>query len=93
MVMKRLLTSLFVAGLLGVVLSPPAADAGILSRLFGRGLRVMPPTVTAPAAPESVESGRRYSYEPAMTERSGSTVLRGQSHLLPKTDPRRYIPY
>ena len=89
--MKRLLVTLFVAGCLGVALSPSSADAGILSRLFGRLSQGTNSRVAVPAADGTVEAGRRYSYEPSVSERSRSDVPRGQSHLLPKTDPRRYI--
>jgi hypothetical protein len=91
--MKRLLVTLFVAGCMGVALSPSSADAGILSRLFGRlSQGTTSSRVAAPAVDGTVEAGRRYSYEPSVSRRSTSDVPRGQSHLLPKTDPRRYIP-
>lgn len=87
--MKRSLVTMLVVGCLGLAFMPRTADAGILNRLFGRTCGT---SVSRPADDGSVESGRRYSYEPSMTRRSTSDVPRGQSHLLPKTDPRRYIP-
>ena len=87
--MKRSLVAMFVVGCLGLAFMPRTADAGVLNRLFGR---LWGTPVNRTADDGRVESGRRYSYEPTMTRRSTSDVPRGQSHLLPKTDPRRYIP-
>ena len=90
--MKRYILTLFAVGLTSLALGPASAEAGILSRIFGGRWLGTNTNVNAPAGGATAEVGRRYSYEPSTTGASRSTVPRGQSHLLPKTDPRRYIP-
>lgn len=90
--MKRYMLTLFAVGLTSLALGPASAEAGVLSRIFGGRWMRTNSNVSAPAGGATTEAGRRYSYEPSATESSRSSVPRGQSHLLPKTDPRRYIP-
>lgn len=90
--MKRLVFTLFVAGCMSLAVSPSAAEAGILSRLLGRFSQGPAVRVAEPATNETVDAGRRYSYEPTAAGPAVASAPRGNNHLLPKTDPRRYIP-
>jgi len=90
--MKRFVFTLFVAGCMSLAVSPSSAEAGILSRLFGRFSQGPAVRVVEPAANETSEAGRRYSYEPTVAARSAVSAPHGSNHLLPKTDPRRYLP-
>lgn len=86
--MRRLVFGISVAVLLLTSLAPDTAEAGLLRRLFGRGVM--------DRAPETrVESGyRRYSYEPGMVAAPVRVYgrdlgTRGEPWRYPKGDPRR----
>lgn len=93
--MKRLITTLLLAGLAGLAGMPQSAEAGIFGRRFGCSSSGTRTAAVAPSAGATADAGRRYSYEPGtpnVTRRTTSDgVLPGQRHLLPKTDPRRYL--
>jgi hypothetical protein len=93
--MKRIVLTFVFAGVVGLAGMPRSAEAGIFGRWFGcrsSGSDVV--TTAAPNAGATADAGRRYSYEPTVVEARRTTsdgVLPGQRHLLPKTDPRRYM--
>jgi len=93
--MKRIVMTFVFVGLVGLAGMPRSANAGIFSRWFGCHSSGSDVVATAtPNAAATADAGRRYSYEPAevAVRRSPSDgVLPGQRHLLPKTDPRRYL--
>ncbi|MFM2097263.1 MAG: hypothetical protein RIS70_4387 [Planctomycetota bacterium] len=93
--MKRIVSTIVIAAVLGVAGMPRSADAGIFGRRFVcRSPRPEIVTTVAPDAGATVDSGRRYSYEPEARVRRTAPdgVPFGQRHLLPKTDPRRFMP-
>ena len=91
--MSKIGKALFCGVALAGAIIASSAEAGVLSRLFC--IRPSGSSSTTQQSNAASESGRRYSYEPGETPTRSTTstgVPRGQNHLLPKTDPRRYIP-
>lgn len=93
--MKRLFTTIVIAAVAGLAGMPRSAEAGVFGWRFAcRSQNQEVVTAVAPDAGATAESGRRYSYEPNARDRRAAPdgVLFGQRHLLPKTDPRRFMP-
>lgn len=93
--MKRIFSTIVIAAVFASAGMPRSAEAGIFGRRFAcRSSHTEVVTTAAPDASATVDSGRRYSYEPEARVRRTTPdgVPFGQRHLLPKTDPRRFMP-